>query len=104
MAGTETIWELHTLSVIYSCCNKQFSRQQQHVEGGEGGAQVECSDVAHMGYCQQHRQHCMMKIKVMSSCALIYIVFFFSIKILALIAKDTQYSCTIANFACMPKG
>ena len=30
--------------------------------------------------------------------------FFFSIKILALVAKDTQYCCTIANFACMPKG
>ena len=30
--------------------------------------------------------------------------FFFFIKILALIAKDTQCSCTIANFACMPKG
>ena len=31
--------------------NKQFSPLQQHVEGGEGGAQVECSDVAYMGYC-----------------------------------------------------
>ena len=25
MAGTETIWELHTLSVIYSCHNKTQS-------------------------------------------------------------------------------
>ena len=30
--------------------NKQFS-PLQHVECGEGGAQVECSDVAHMRYC-----------------------------------------------------
>ena len=33
-----------------------------------------------------------------------FFFFFFSIKILALVAKDTQYSCTKANFACMPKG
>ena len=31
--------------------NKQFSPLQQHVECGKGGAQVECSDVAHMRYC-----------------------------------------------------
>ena len=32
--------------------NKKFSRQQHvHVECGEGGAQVECSDIAHMRYC-----------------------------------------------------
>ena len=37
--------------------NKQLSPLQQHVEGGEGGAQVECSDVAHVRYCQQHRQY-----------------------------------------------